>query len=787
MTRNKGYTLINVSGLAISMACTILIVLFVKDELSYDRFNHDPNRIYRVVKDFVNDDGTRLPDATTPAALAPAMSKEIPEVAEVTRLFPNWGQTYMVKYGTKKIPEEKLYRADPDFFKVFNYAFVSGSAASAINDNQSIVLTQTTAKKYFGNENPIGKVLTIDDLGQMRVTAVLKDLPGNSHFHFDFLVSIKTLGKGLDANWGQYNYYTYVKTKGDINQSSFISKIKSLYKKNEANGRNIYWVQPVTDIHLTSSLKWELEPNGDKQYVYIFMLIGIFIVLIASINYMNLATARASVRAKEIGVRKVIGAVKISLVMQLLVESVITCLVAFILGMLTAQLMLPVINGFTLKQLSLSSNIPFVACSLAGTLILGFLAGIFPALYLASFKPIIVLKGLKLNNSGVLNLRKSLVVIQFTISIVLIIGAIIISQQMNYIRSAKLGLDTDQVIVIKNYNAANKNAFYNELIKTPGVKKVAFSQGMIGGLNSTSSLRVKGSRNDQLVNFLSAGPGYFDLLNIEMKEGRGFSEQFLADTINNGQPGGPLEQTIGSIIINETAARDLGIKGSAIGKQIVWASDKDTSYYLTVVGVTRDFHFTSMRNKIKPFAFFESKSRNNSFTVKLSGKNTAATLVQLESKWNALFPEKPFQYTFMDETFARMYQAEARFEKVFISLVVLSILIACLGLFALATFAAQQRVKEIGIRKVLGATVINVVALLSGDFLKLICVALLLAVPIGYYAMHNWLQDFAYRIDIQWWIFPFAGALSIIIALITISFQAIKAAIAKPVNSLRTE
>jgi len=787
MAKNKVYTFINIGGLAIGMACTLLIVLFVKNELSYDRQNNDAANIYRVVKDFVNNDGTRLPDATSPAALAPAMRKEMPEVAAVTTIFPNWGQIYLIKHGEKKLQEEKLYRADSSFFDVFTCQFVQGNAKTAIPDTKSIVLTESSAKKYFGNDDAMGKRLSIDGLGDMLVTAIIKDLPAEAHFHFDFLVSLRTLGN-IDGNWGQYNYYTYVKTKGLINQASFTSKIEAMYKKGDnEGGKNIFWIQPLTDIHLKSALKWELEPNSDILYVYIFTMIAIFIILIAAINYINLSTATATIRAKEIGVRKVIGALKKSLINQLLTESVLICLIAVVAAVFLAQLVIPMVNNLTGKQLSLLTNRSFLAYAFLGALLLGAAAGIFPALYMSSFKPVTVLKGFKSNQKGALNLRKSLVVVQFTISIVLIIGAIIISQQMQFIRSAKMGLDADKVVVInKSSRIQNKQSYINEILKIKGVKKVAMSQGMVGGLNSTSMVNVKGSQNKQLVNYLDVGNGYFDVVNIELKEGRGFSDKFVSDTMNNGVHG-PLEQTIGGIVLNETAVKDLAISAPVIGKEILWQQDKDTMYYVKVVGVVKDFHFTSMRNKIKPFGFVNTPGNENRFSVKLSGQNIAATMAQLESTWNSLYPGRPFQYTFMDEAFAKLYQSEARFQQVFIILVALGIFIASLGLFALATFAAQQRVKEIGIRKVLGASVADVVGLLSVDFLKLVVIALVISIPIGWYAMNNWLQNFAYQIHIQWWVFPLAGVLAIVIALITISFQAIKAAVAKPIKSLRTE
>jgi putative ABC transport system permease protein len=786
LSRNKSYTFINIAGLSVAMACTLLIVLFVKDELSYDKFHKNADNVYRVVKDFANDDGTRLPDATTPAALAPAMQKTMPEVASVTRVYPNWGQVYLIKHGDKIIQEEKLYRADASFFDVFSYQFLMGDSRNAIKDIKSIVLTESTAKKYFGNDNPIGKVLTIEGLGDLKVTAVLKDLPLNSHFHFDFLTSFQTLGNDLDTRWGGYDYYTYVRTKSVVNQASFVAKIQALYQQNVKNGKNIFWIQPVKDIHLNSNLKWELEPNSDKLYVYIFTVIGIFITLIAAINYINLSAAGGSVRAKEIGVRKVVGALKGALVYQLLIESVITCILAFILAIVVAQLLLPAINDLTGKQLHLLSNYAFILYAFAGATTLGVIAGIFPALYLASFKPILVLKGLKSSEKGILILRKSLVVVQFTISIVLIIGAIIVSQQMQFIRIAKLGLTTDKVLVIKNSRIKNKEAFYNQAVQTPGVKQVAYSQSIIGSLNSTTALKLKGTNNAQLINYLGVGYGYTDLLNIEMKEGRGFSTSFPSDTLTNGRPGA-LDQTIGGIVINETAVKDLAITGPVVGKQLLWTMDKDTAYYVTVVGVMKDFHFTSMRNKIKPFAFVNSPETERGFTIKLSGNNLSGTIAQLQDKWNALYPDKPFSYSFLDETFNKLYESEARFQKVFISLVVLGIMIACLGLFALATFAAQQRVKEIGVRKVLGASVMGVVVLLSKDFMKLVVIALILAAPLGWYTMNRWLENFAYQIKIQWWVFPLAGSLAIIIALCTVSFHAIKAALAKPVESLRAE
>lgn len=788
--KNKGFTFINIFGLAIGIACSLLIYLFVTDELSYDKFHKDSGNIYRVVKDFVMDDGSKLPDATTPAALAPAMQKKIPEVAVVTRIRPNWGTTYLIRIGDKIIQEEKVYRVDSSFFDVFTFPFIKGDPKTALKDVSSLILTESASKKFFGNADPIGKELTIDGWGAMKVTALIRDVPANAHFHFKVLASFRRLPSSLDANWGGYNDYTYVKTTPGASIPSMVNKIQALYKQNDpGRGTNIFYVQPIRDIHLTSNLKWELEPNSDKLYVYVFSLIGLFIILIAGINYMNLATAKASVRAKEIGVRKVAGALRNSLIHQFLVESVITCLIAAVLATGIAILLLPVINDLTGKQLFLFKDPVIFLYLLLASVVLGTVAGFFPALYLSSFRPIAVLKGFKLKETGALNLRKTLVIVQFTISIVLIIGAIVISQQMNYIRTAKLGLNPHQVIVVnKGTNISNdrKHAYFNEIQKIPGVKKAAMSGGMVGTLNSTSRLRVRNSQNEQLVNFISAGPGFFEVLDIKMKEGRAFSEKFPADTLTNGTFG-PLDQSIGSIILNETAVRDLGITAPVTGKQLVWGTDADTTYYVDIIGVAKDFHFTSFRNKIKPYAFISVPRSEGTFSMKLDAANITSTIAKLEDIWNRISPDKPFQYNFLDETFSNLYDSERRFQKVFISLVILGIVIACLGLLGLATFSAQQRVKEIGIRKVLGASVVGIAGLLSRDFLKLVIVSFLIAVPVAWYAMNKWLQDFEYRIEISWWIFPIAGLIAVFIASMTISFQAIKAALTNPVNNLRTE
>jgi len=790
LLKYKGFSFINIFGLATGMACSLLIFLFVKDEISYDRYHKNADRIYRVVKDFINDDGSRIPDATSPTALASAMQREIPEVETITRIFPNWGDSWNVEYGNKKISEQKFWRADSNFFDVFTYSFIKGDPKTALSDVSSVVITESVAKRYFGKEDPMGKTLKISCCGgTLKVSAVIKDVPANSHFHFDLLSPFKQL-KADEANWDTYNYYTYARVKPGTDIPAFTKKIQETYNRNQEEKYSQFYVQPLTDIHLTSHLKWELEPNGDKLYVYVFAFVGLFILLIAAINYINLSTAKSSLRTKEVGIRKVSGAMRSSLVKQFLFESLVTCFISSILAIIIAQLLIPIINDITLKQLSVIGNPLTLVFLIIAALLVGLVAGLFPALYLSSFKPILVLKGLKLNERGALSLRKALVVVQFTISSVLIIGALVIYQQMSFIQNAKLGIDKEQVIVIKNGNSmpiSDRNAYLNTIRSIPSVKKAASGSFSMGEGFSTTRMNVKGSDKEIQMNFTNVGFDYMDVVGLEMKEGRGFSSKYPADSMNGGIPNGPLEQNVGGIVINETAVKEFGLGSPAIGKQFLWGNDGDTSYYVTVIGVTKDFHFTSLRNEIKPFAFICRPRNGFNFTVKLSADNIKTTIAQLEKNWKSFPTDAAFEYVFLDDTFSKLYASEARFQKLFISLVILGILIACLGLLGLATFSAQQRVKEIGVRKVLGASVPHVVGLLSKDFLKLVIIALILATPVAWYVMNEWLKDFAYRVEIQWWIFLVAAVIAIIIAFVTISTQAIKAAISNPVKSLRTE
>ncbi len=788
--KSKGLSFINIFGLATGMACTLMIFLFVKDELQYDRHHADADRIHRVVKDFINDDGSRIPDATTPGPLAFAMQEEIPEVESVTRLHPDWGGNNVLEYGDKKFTETKVWRVDSSFFEVFSIHFIKGDERTALIDKKSVVLTESTAQRYFGSDDPIGKVLRLDGNEDITVTGVIADVPPQAHIHYDFLMSYRRLPQNAHTHWGSYNYYTYVKVKPGTDMKDFEKKIQDVHDRNSSEHFSAFYTQPLLDIHLTSHLKWELEPNGDKVYVYIFSVIGMFILLIAAINYINLSTARSSLRAKETGIRKVSGALRPALVFQFLMESVILCAIGALLAVGIAWLVTPVVNELTQKQLQITGNPVVLVFLLAVTVLIGMVAGLMPALYLSSFRPVTALKGLRQSTGGALNLRKSLVVVQFTISIALIISTLIIIQQIDFLQSTKLGFDKDQVVVVRNargLSKADQSAFLNSVKQLSGVEDAATAGNVLGQGFSTSRLRAVGSEQEQQLNFASVGFDYMDVTGIEMAEGHGFKREFPADSINNGVLGGPLQQRLGGIVINERAVKEFNLGSPAVGKRLQWATDGDTLYYMEVVGVAKDFHFTSLRNEIKPYGFILSPARTGNFTIRLSSGDVTATIAQLENLWKQSFPERTFDYTFLSDSFAKLYVAEARFQKVFISLVTLGIIIACLGLFALASFSAEQRIKEIGIRKVLGASVLHVVTLLSKDFLKLVVISIVLAIPVAAYAMKGWLQGFAYHVSMEWWVFVVSAVIALIIAILTISTQAVKAAVVNPTKSLRSE
>ena len=777
--RNKFAAFINLVSLSVGMICFAIISLFIFHELSFDKFHKDHDRVFRVVKDFVNDDGSKIPDATTPPAFGPVIQKDIPEVAYTTRIFPNWGRKYLLKAGDLRSYEEQLIRIDSSFFDVFTFPFVAGDKKSAVSTPNFILLTESAAKRFFANENPIGKAINLDIGPQgtdFFVTGVLKDVPENSHFRFDFLISLRSFqDPALDTDWGFYNFYTYVRLKPGTRSEAFLSKLQPLFKKYQPDNTNQCYGQALTDIHLKSNLKWELSTNGDYTYIRILGTIALFTIVLAAINYINLVTAQSAKRAKEVGIRKVSGALRSSLVNQFLFESLILASVSTLISIAIVESLLPAFHNLFNSTLSFfDPQYMIVLWLVIGVgLVTGALAGLYPAFYLSSFQPLRVLKGSLVGVGRDAFFRKGLVTFQFFISTVLIIGTFVISSQINFVRNKKFGFEKDNVVLVHNArNLQNREALLTEIKKTPGVLNAGAADGVIGGQNWTTSVQAKDHDNSLLLNFLSTDYDFLEVMGVSFSEGRNFSRETRADS--------------SAIILNATAVKQLGLTEEAVGAQINAGSVESPEYY-TVIGVIEDFHFTSFHEPIKPFGFFLIEPRVNKLFIKISGVNPSRSISDVHALWTRFVPDRPFEFTFQDEQVAKLYASEVKFQNLFSKFTYVAIIIACLGLFGLSAYTAQQRAKEIGIRKVLGASAIRVTQLLLQDFLKLVLIAVAISIPVAWYAMSEWLHNFAYRVELSPWMFIISGCLALFIAALTVSFQSIKAAVENPVKSLRSE
>lgn len=784
LVKQKIYSVIIVSGLALAYSACILIFLFVREETSYDRQSPDADRIYRVVKDFVNDDGTTLPDATTPPALAPALQNDISQVESVVRIFPAWGQKFLVRAGStpeKSFFEPGIYRADSNVFKFFSIPLLAGDAETAMKESNSIVISETIANKYFGSTDVLGKTLEFvtNRTVSFVVTGVIADLPGNMHFHFDMMIPFWP-DMDINSNWGFYNFYTYIK----LNEGATITEVEPLvvgvYKKNRPQGSAKYYTQALTEIHLTSKLKWELETNSDKAFITIFTTIGIFILLIAVVNYINLSIVQSLNRSKEVGIRKVSGANGGKLVNQFLLESFLVSLLALVFSIAFVEAAIPMINNQFGNHLASLYDLPagVLVMMVLAVFAVGLLSGLYPSLYLSAFKPIEVLKGVFQPSNRNLWLRKSLVILQFSISIALIAGAIVVFMQVDFLKTKELGFNKDQVVVVDNFADISDKASLKESIRNlSGVVGVGSSNGVLGGQNWATSYVAKGNENGSLVNISAVDYDYVPVMGIEIIAGRNFTR---GTDLSTGRG-------YGKIILNERAIKDLGIIGDPIGALVTEDPSADTVRYSEVVGVAKDFHFASLKSEIKPYAFLLNEDFAGNFVVKLETGRIDETLANLEQTWNKFTPGRPFEYYFLDEQFQKLYKAEENFKLIFAVFTAMAIYIACSGLFAIASYFIRRRTKEIGIRKVLGASVTQVTWLVSSEFLVIVGVANLIAWPVAWIFMDNWLNGFAYRIGLSATNFIIAGLVALLIAMVTVGFQSIRAARANPVNSLRNE
>ncbi|WP_183559299.1 ABC transporter permease [Mucilaginibacter sp. SP1R1] len=795
LRKNTGFTVINILGLSIGLATCLLIVFYVADELSYDQFNKKADRIVRANFE-IKFGGNNSTYAQTMAPLAQVLETEFPEVETTVRLKSRGG--VHVKKDNQNIQEDMMVYSDPGLFDVFTLPMIDGNASTALVEPNSVVITETIAKKYFNSVNVVGKTLVLNDNENYKVTGVIKDIPKQSHFNYDFFLSMSSLEESKETTWLSNNFNTYILLKPGADYKKLNAKLPALMRKHmnvelqsivhltmdEFEKAGNYFrmnLTPLTDIHLYSNRVGELGRNGSILYVYIFSAIAIFILLIACVNFMNLSTARSSNRAREVGVRKVLGSPRSSLIAQFLIESILLTFVSTLIAVILAWVMLPLFNQISNKELAitLQSLRWLLPAIIIITLFIGCLAGFYPAFFLSAFQPVDVLKGkLSAGFKGGM-LRSFLVVFQFSISIILIIGTLIIYNQLNYIQHKNLGYDRNQVLIVKNTAALGSQAkvFKQEIKQLPGVDNATMTGYLpTAGYRNTSSLFQDPTLDQKraiLPQVWSVDEGYLNTLGIKIVTGRNFSEQLHTDS--------------SSVIINETAARLLGLK-QPLNKPLYRPMDNAGKIIkkFTIVGVIKDFHFSSLRDNISPVTLF-LEDDYGALSIRVHTKNITSLLAQVADKWKSLAPNQQFAYSFMDQDFEATYRSEQRTGRLFLIFTTLAIAIACLGLFGLAAYAAEQRTKEIGIRKVLGANVSIIVAMLSKDFIKLVFIAILISSPLAWFFMNKWLQGFAYRINFQWWVIVLAGAVAIFIAFVTISFQSIKSAIANPVKSLKSE
>ena len=793
LRKNKTFSIINITGLSIGVSCFLLIALYVLNELNFDKYNLQASQIYRII------DHTKFGDfsyegAEAPAIMGPTFKKDVPQIENYVRFKKRSSIT--IEKGSEIFKEDQAAYADSSLFDVFTLPMIAGDPNSALKEPHSLVITESTAKKYFNTTDVVGRTLVINKNSNYKITGVIKDIPEQSHFHFDFFFPMSEMDQSRDGSWFNFNLQTYLLVRPGTDAMQLEKRLNTTMMANaapqfqgtlniskddfEKNGNSIrISLMPLTDIHLYSNIKDELGTNGSIQYIYIFSAIAIFILLIACVNFMNLSTAHSSNRAKEVGMRKVFGSRRKFLIIQFLTESVFISLLSFLLAIGTVLLLLPLFNQLADKHINsmLLLNPVIFSGVLLLMIIVGLIAGSYPAFFLSSFRPIEVLKGNLSRGFKGSAIRNVLVVFQFSISIILMIGTVVIFNQLNYIGKKNLGFNKDQVLVLQNTYAVNTQVFRHELLQMPGVKSatvtgflpISGNRGEQGFVTSP----VFDGKNFTIMQHWPVDENYIPTLQINLKSGRNFSTELPSDS--------------DAVIINEAAAKLFGA-GSPENKKLYLIKDLTTGRLVpnTVIGVINNFNFNSLHEQVKPLVLKLSPDYG-SIAVRINTADISVLLSKIKTQWKTMAPSVPFSYSFMDDEFNKQYSMEQRTGTISLIFSILAILIASLGLFGLVTYAAEQRIKEIGIRKVLGAAIPDIVGLLSRDFVKLIIFSLCIASPIAWWMMNWWLHDFAYRIDISWWIFILAAFTALLIAILTVSYQAIKAAVANPVKSLRTE
>ena len=800
LSRNKAFSALNITGLAVGLATCLLILLYVTDELSYDRHNTKAASIYRVDAD-VQFGGQHFIQAAAPDPMGPALKQDYPQVEQYVR-FRSFDGRFLIRKGAQNFTENRVQYADSTLFSVFTLPMIEGDPATALVQPRSVVLTETMARKYFNTTDVLGKTLQVNDTAYYKITGVIRDMPAQSHFVEDFFVSMSSNPESRGGMWVLNNFNTYILLKPGVDPGGFSTRFDAMVDKYilpqaqamlgtpkeefRKNGNHVrYDLMPLTSIHLHSNKVLEMGPNGDITYVYIFSVAAALILIIACVNFMNMSTAFSAGRAKEVGIRKTLGSLRSSLVGQFLTESILVSFVSLVLALLLVALCLSYFNTLSGKDLTLHLLFrPGLLSSLVGlTLVVGLLAGVYPAFYLSSFMPIRVLKGLLTTGFKTSRLRSSLVVFQFSISIFLIIGTMAIYNQLQYIRHKDIGFNRDQVLVLQNTDAigGRAEAFRSELMRLDGVRDVTMSAFLPTNnrqneapLFQDPTLDPKRAISLQLWN---VDEHYIPTLGIHVIKGRNFSEQMPTDSMG--------------VILNEAAARLFG-KTDPLGQKLYIPGNfggegaQGNVVAFHIVGIIRDFNFSSLRDQVAPMVLLMGASPNNT-VIRIHTADIPGLMARVRKVWQAIEPTQPFNYSFMDEDFDHLYRAEQHTGSLFMSFAALAIFVACLGLFGLATYAAEQRSKEIGIRKVLGASVGHIAGLLSRDFMGLVILSILITFPLAWWAIHRWLEGFAYRVNIGWWVFVASGSLALLIALGTVSFQTIRAALSDPIKSLRTE
>ncbi len=794
LLRNKFYTAINIIGLAIGLTCTILIGLYIQNELSYDKHHVKHKRIYRLESHFTIQESDDF-FAATAFPLAVALKLEYPEVEEYARFTPMDNNLFEI--DGKKFFEDNVYYADSTTFNVFTHKFISGSPEKALNEPYTMVLTKSFARRIFGDENPIGKVLATGYGLNMTVTGVIEDLPQNLHLKFEALCSMITLAEFFgheryhsleSGSFWQIGHYSYILLKEGVDIQSILDKYPQFNEKyikpvgDQINSKFQLMVQPLADVHLHSRVGYD-QPTGNITYVYTFGIVAIFLLLIGCINYMNMATARSAKRAVEVGIRKVVGARRGLLQKQFLIESLLITLLALILAFIAIEFLLPAFNEISGRHLEvdISGNLLFYIGILGITIFVGIVSGSYPAFYLSSFIPVEVLKG-KTGSRGKGALRKILVLLQFSISIIMIIGTVTVTQQLNFLRTKDLGFEEENIVVLTvrdTTGVKNLDVFKEELLKHPNILKVGKSSSIPGqgyGILVHRYETNDGTLAEKGINFFFVDNDYLDTMNMKIITGRDFDPELQTD----------IEE---SILINEKTAEVLGWGDDALGKRIQFGANLDgtANRETKVVGVVKDFHYTSLHNEVDPIVILLADSPLRNISLRIRGEDIINTLDFIEEKWNEFCPTFPFDFTFLDDSLNELYIAEQKIGEVFSYFSILCVFIACLGLFGLAAFTAEQRTKEIGIRKVMGASVSSIVIHLSKEFAKWVIIANIIAWPIAYLGLNKWLENFAYKVDITVFTFFLSGIIALVIALLTVSFQAVKAANTNPVEALKYE